>query len=85
MAYNNLTNSIDPNWPVKSKVAAGLLGILLGSLGIHKFYLGKVGLGVLYLLLCWTCVPAIIGFIEGIVYLCQSDNDFQVKNRVRIG
>jgi len=78
-------NPIDPSWPVKSKVAAGLLAIFLGGLGIHKFYLGKTGAGVLYLLFFWTYVPAIIGFIEGIIYLCSSDHDFQVKNRVRIG
>jgi len=77
-------NPIDPNWPIKSKVTAGLLGLLLGSLGIHKFYLGKVGQGVLYLLFCWTYVPGIVGFIEGIVYLCSNDHNFQVKNRVRI-
>lgn len=63
----------------KSKVAAGLLGIFLGGLGIHKFYLGKAGQGVLYLIFCWTFIPAIIGFIEGIVYLCESDESFAKK------
>ena len=58
---------INPSWPVKSKVAAGVLAILLGSLGIHKFYLGKIGMGVLYLLFCWTGIPAIVGLIEGII------------------
>ena len=63
----------------KSKVAAGLLGIFLGGLGIHKFYLGRTGTGVVYLLFCWTGVPAIIGFIEGIVYLCTNDQAFEAK------
>lgn len=63
----------------KSKIAAGLLGIFLGGLGVHKFYLGKVGMGVLYLLFCWTFIPALIGFIEGIVYLCESDAEFARK------
>ena len=76
--------AIDPSWPVKSKVAAGLLAILLGGLGIHKFYLGKVGLGVVYLLFCWTGVPEIIGLVEGIIYLTDSDESFQLKNHVRI-
>ena len=78
-------SGINPAWPVKSKVAAGLLGIFLGAFGIHKFYLGKVGMGILYLLFCWTYIPGIIGFIEGVIYLCSSDENFQLKNHVRIG
>lgn len=77
-------DGIDPAWPIKSKVVAGLLGIFLGGLGIHKFYLGKVGLGILYLVFCWTYIPEIVGFIEGIIYLCSSDHNFQVKNQVRL-
>lgn len=63
----------------KSKATAGILGILLGGLGAHKFYLGKTGKGILYLLLCWTFIPGIIGFIEGIQYLIMSDEDFDRK------
>jgi len=63
----------------KNKVAAGVLGILLGGLGIHKFYLGKTGTGILYLLFCWTFIPALIGLIEGIVYLVMSDEEFAAK------
>lgn len=63
----------------KSKSTAGILAILLGGFGIHKFYLGKSGMGILYLLFCWTYIPAIIGFIEGIGYFCQSDVDFARK------
>jgi TM2 domain-containing membrane protein YozV len=81
---NNDPYGINPNWPVKSKVAAGVLGILLGSLGIHKFYLGKIGMGVLYLLFCWTAIPGIIGLVEGIIYLCTDDYTFQLKHHVRI-
>lgn len=76
---------INPAWPVKSKVTAGVLAILLGGIGVHKFYLGRIGVGIIYLLFCWTYIPGIIAFIEGIMYLCQSDEDFQVKNQVRIG
>ena len=64
----------------KSKIAAALFGIFLGSLGIHKFYLGNIGTGILYLLFCWTAIPGIVGFIEGLVYLCQSDADFAKKH-----
>lgn len=63
----------------KSKVAAGVLGILLGGLGVHKFYLGSWGWGIIYLLFCWLYVPAIIGLIEGIIYLTMDDAQFDAK------
>lgn len=75
---------INPAWPIKNKVVAGVLGILFGGIGVHKFYMGKIGMGILYLVFCWTGLPAIIGFIEGIVYLCSNDENFQLKNHVRI-
>lgn len=64
----------------KSKTLAGILAILLGGFGVHKFYLGKWGKGLIYLLLCWTYVPALIGLIEGIRYLISSDDDFARKH-----
>lgn len=64
----------------KSKVAAGILGILLGGFGIHKFYLGKWFQGLIYLIFCWTYIPSIIGFIEGIVYLVSTDENFARKH-----
>ena len=64
---------------MKNKYVAGILAILLGDLGIHKFYLGKIGWGIVYLLFCWTGIPAIAGLIEGIIYLCTDDETFQVK------
>lgn len=79
-----MNNGINPSWPIKNKVTAGVLGILLGGLGVHKFYMGKVGLGIVYLLFCWTYIPAFIGFIEGIIYLTSNDHNFQIKNKVRL-
>lgn len=61
------------------RLAAVLFAILLGGLGIHKFYLGQVGMGILYLLFCWTGIPVIVGIIEGVLYLCMSDADFDAK------
>lgn len=67
----------------KDKLAAGLLGIFLGSLGIHKFYLGYTKEGVIMLLVSLlTCgfggaVMGIIGLIEGIMYISKTDEDFQ--------
>jgi len=63
----------------KSKTLAGILAILIGGLGIHKFYLGSWGWGILYLLLVWTYIPALIAFIEGIVLLCMSSRNFDAK------
>ena len=60
----------------KSRVVAAILAIFLGGLGIHKFYMGKVGQGILYLVFSWTVIPAIVGFIEGIIFLCDSDIGF---------
>ena len=60
----------------KSRVAAGILGIFLGGFGVHKFYMGKIGMGILYLLFCWTFIPGLIGFVEGIIYLCEDDAKF---------
>ena len=65
-----------------SKIAAGVCGILLGSLGIHKFILGYTGAGLIMLLVsllsCGILAPviSIIGIIEGIIYLTKSDEDF---------
>jgi len=61
------------------KMPAGICGILLGGLGIHKFYLGMTGAGVIMLvigLLTCSTVSGIIGLIEGIIYLTKSDEDF---------
>ncbi|MFM2106866.1 MAG: hypothetical protein RL338_1898, partial [Chloroflexota bacterium] len=58
------------------RIAAGVLAILLGSFGAHRFYLGQVGLGLLYLVFFWTGIPAIVGLIEGILYLTKSDEQW---------
>ncbi|HHW74755.1 MAG TPA: TM2 domain-containing protein [Firmicutes bacterium] len=74
----------------KDKMAAGLLAIFLGGLGIHKFYLGFTGPGLVYLLtntIGWAVTWALMGIpniilgimalIEGIIYLTQTDEDFE--------
>ena len=43
------------------------------------FYLGMKWWGLFYLLFCWTGIPAIVGFIEGIIYLFQSEEKFNQK------
>jgi len=63
----------------RSRMVAALFAFFLGGLGIHKFYLGEVGWGIVYLLFFWTCIPAVAAFIEGIIYLTMSDENFALK------
>jgi TM2 domain-containing membrane protein YozV len=63
----------------KSRVTAALLAFFLGGFGVHRFYLGSIGLGILYLVFFWTFVPAVIAFIEFIIYLTMSDEAFAAK------
>lgn len=60
------------------KVLAGVLGILFGGLGIHKFVLGYTQEGIIQLVISVvTCgIGSFIGFIEGIIYLTKSDEEF---------
>ena len=72
-----------PNRTEESKrIIAGILGILLGGLGIHKFVLGYTNQGIILLALtllsCFMLSPitSLIGLIEGIIYLTKSDEEF---------
>ncbi len=62
----------------EKKIVAGILGILLGSLGIHRFYLGDTTGGILRIVITViTCgFGSIIGLIEGVIYLVKSDEEF---------
>lgn len=76
--YDNEIKKQEPLPTAKSKIAAGILGILLGCFGVHNFYLGYTGKAVGQLLItvlsCFIFSPisAIWGFIEGILILCGS-------------
>ncbi len=61
---------------MKNKGAAILLCFFLGGFGAHKFYLGQIGLGVLYLLFFWTFIPAIIAFFEFFMLIFTPDDEF---------
>ena len=63
----------------KSRITAALLAVFLGGFGAHKFYLGRPVQGLIYLLFCWTAIPALIAFVEFIIYLCASDSSFAAK------
>lgn len=60
------------------KLIAGILAILIGSLGIHKFILGYTKEGIIQIVISvFTCgIGGIIGLIEGIIYLTKSDEEF---------
>lgn len=79
--YQNGYNNYYPHSD-KSKVVAGILAILIGSLGIQYFYLGKIMAGFLSILLtivtCGTIWP-ILTFVQGIYMLTLTDQEFEAK------
>ncbi|WP_372766479.1 TM2 domain-containing protein [Lutibacter sp.] len=75
-------NVIPKSREESKRVLAGVLGILFGALGIHKFVLGYTNEGIIILAITLvTCgigaaVTGIIGLVEGIVYLTKTDEEF---------
>jgi TM2 domain-containing membrane protein YozV len=63
----------------KSRGVAIILALFLGGLGLHKFYLGRIGWGFVYLLFCWSFVPALVALIEGIRYALMGSAGFASK------
>ena len=63
----------------KSKRAAALLALFLGSVGIHKFYMGSWGWGLVYLASFWTWIPALLALAEAVRYFTLKETDFQAK------
>ena len=70
----------------KDRVAAGVLGILLGGLGLHKFYLGYAKEGVIHLIIFFvgmipfflgTLAISVVGLIEGIIYIAKTQEEFE--------
>ncbi|MEO9251049.1 MAG: TM2 domain-containing protein [Gemmatimonadaceae bacterium] len=64
---------------MKSRTTAGILALFFGGLGVHKFYLDRPGLGIVYFLFCWTFIPSIIAFFEAIMLFTASDESFNAK------
>jgi len=60
----------------RSKTTAGLLAIFLGGVGAHKFYLGQMTNGILYVVFCWTLIPALLGLIDGFIILAMTPERF---------
>lgn len=77
---NNQANTtpmyIANNTKAVNKVVYCLLAFFLGGLGVHKFYAGKIGTGILFIMFCWTFIPSFIAFIDLIIGLCKkADNN----------
>lgn len=64
---------------MKKRSTAILLALFLGAIGIHRFYLNRNVSGLIYLLFCWTFIPALIAFLEAISYLTYTDEAFNEK------
>lgn len=64
---------------MKDKTTAGVLGIFLGGIGAHKFYLGEGGTGIFFLLFCWTGIPFIIGLVQGLNILGMNQATFDAR------
>lgn len=73
---NNQSNSQQQNssngTKAVNKVTYCLLAFFLGGIGVHKFYAGKTGSGILCIVFCWTLIPGFIAFIEFIIALCKT-------------
>ena len=60
----------------KDRLVATFLALLLGSFGVHRFYLGNIAIGVVYLLFFWTGIPGFIAWLEAIYFLTRSNEDW---------
>ena len=64
---------------MNQKSIAIMLAIFLGGIGIHKFYTNRPGWGFLYLVFCWTFVPAVIAILEAISWMSYRDDRFRTE------
>lgn len=90
-------NGVGTDWPVKSKIIAGILGLFLGGFGLHHFYLGNTKQGGIFLAITLVGfvltfigigaivvgVMEIIGFVQGIMILFMSKENFEQKYHCR--
>jgi len=75
---NLLQMEANQTYKSEKKLVAALLAIFAGAFGIHKFYLGYTKEGIIQIIITFITfgIGSIIGFIEGIMYLMKSDEDF---------
>lgn len=65
--------------PMKDKNVAGILALFLGWLGAHRFYLGQVGRGIVYLIFSWFPLVWIIALIDALSFLTMDQRKFDEK------
>lgn len=65
--------------PDRNRMVAVALAVLLGFIGFHKFYLGRIWVGVLYAVFCWTGIPLIAGLFDAAILLSMSERDFDAR------
>lgn len=60
----------------RNRYLAAILSITFGTFGVHKFYVGQTGWGIAYFLFSWTGIPTLAAFVETLLYLVRSEEDF---------
>jgi TM2 domain-containing membrane protein YozV len=61
---------------MKDKNVAAILALVMGGIGVHKFYLGRIGAGVLYLIFSLTFIPTLLGVIDFFVLALMDKDEF---------
>jgi len=61
---------------MKSKTIAVVLALIVGGIGIHKFYLGRTAAGVMYLLFFWTGIPVVLSWFDALAYILMPRETF---------
>jgi TM2 domain-containing membrane protein YozV len=70
---------------MRNKNLAAIFALFMGMFGVHRFYLGQVGLGIVYVLFIWTFIPFFLGIIDALVFFGMSREDFDNKyNKVKV-
>lgn len=64
---------------MRNKTLTAIFALFLGIFGIHRFYLGQVGLGILYLVFSWTSIPFWLGIIDALVFFGMSEEEFDIR------
>jgi len=64
---------------MKNRGIAIVLALFLGGIGVHRFYVGQIGLGFLFLLFSWTLIPALVALVDVCRYVCMGEAKFQAR------